>query len=170
MIARNEAFPSITLQPAPFIVSSSTTTQPFSSSVKILDLAVLIRQPSVVKREYRTGDSRALPQVQSSFFAIISNCLKMLGWTLVCFPMAAIVVLQVTFKDMKVFICYRWLVYIGSQNIVEAPYRPVCQIAEDLLLFLFELECQMKYNANQHVFDDPQKTRLWPKHLAIRVL
>ena len=63
MIAWNEAFPSITLQPAPFIVSSSTTTQPFSSSVKILDLAVLIRQPSVVKRKCGTGDSYALLQV-----------------------------------------------------------------------------------------------------------
>lgn len=63
VIVWNEAFPSITLQPAPLIVSSSAIMQPFSSGVMILDLAVLIRQPSVVKRECGTGDSYALLQV-----------------------------------------------------------------------------------------------------------
>ena len=47
------------------------------------------------------------------FSGVISNWLKMLVWTLVCFPLllAAVVVLKVTSKDMKVFICFR---FIGS--------------------------------------------------------
>jgi len=73
VIVWNEAFPSVTLQPGPLIVSSSAMVQPFSSGVMILDLAVLIGQPSVVKRECGTGDSYALLQVLGSFFAIISN-------------------------------------------------------------------------------------------------